>query len=55
MFATENGSLMAIEYLIKEGAHVGIVDDQNRNCIHLACQGGHDEVLPFILQVVLLN
>ncbi|RDD38683.1 Transient receptor potential cation channel subfamily A member 1 [Trichoplax sp. H2] len=50
MFATENGSLEAIKHLISQGADTTKVDDQNRNCLHLTCRGGHDIILPYILQ-----
>ena len=53
MFATENGNLASIKELINQDADFSVLDDQKRNCLHLACRRGHLEVLNYILKVML--
>lgn len=52
MFATESGALLTMEILLQRGAAIGLIDDQKRSCLHLACRGGHKKIIPLIFQVI---
>ncbi|XP_071115571.1 ankyrin repeat domain-containing protein 50-like [Haliotis cracherodii] len=49
MVAALRGHKEVVELLVSEGANVSLVNQRRDNILHLACRGGHLEVVKYIL------
>ncbi|XP_048250649.1 uncharacterized protein LOC124152553 [Haliotis rufescens] len=49
MVAAENGHRQVFDLLVREGADVTLVDDGRNNILHVACLGGHVDVVKYVL------
>jgi tankyrase len=48
-FASGYGRKEVVEYLLANGANIGLRDDGGLNCLHNACSFGHTEVVQILL------
>ena len=48
-FASKNGHLSIIEYLISKGANIEAKDKYERTPLHYACQEGHIEIVEYLI------
>ncbi|XP_067660340.1 putative ankyrin repeat protein RF_0381 [Haliotis asinina] len=49
MVAAEMGKKDVVEFLVEHGADLLLVNDSDSNILHLACKGGHLEVVKYIV------
>ncbi|XP_046547533.1 ankyrin repeat domain-containing protein 50-like [Haliotis rubra] len=49
MLAAEIGHREVFDVLVKEGADVSLVDDNGNNILHVACIGGHVDMVKYVL------
>ncbi|XP_046547545.1 serine/threonine-protein phosphatase 6 regulatory ankyrin repeat subunit A-like, partial [Haliotis rubra] len=49
MVAAEMGHREVFDVLVKEGADVSLVDDNRNNILHVACIGGHVDMVKYVL------
>ncbi|XP_067658335.1 serine/threonine-protein phosphatase 6 regulatory ankyrin repeat subunit A-like [Haliotis asinina] len=49
MMATEKGQRDVFDLLVREGADVSLVDDYRNNILHVACIGGHVDMVKYVL------
>ncbi|XP_048250455.1 ankyrin repeat domain-containing protein 50-like isoform X2 [Haliotis rufescens] len=49
MVAAEKGHRQVFDLLVREGADVSLVDDDGNNILHMACIGGHVDMVKYVL------
>ncbi|XP_071111739.1 ankyrin repeat domain-containing protein 50-like [Haliotis cracherodii] len=49
MMAAEKGHRQVFDLLVREGADVSLVDDNGSNILHVACLGGHVDIVKYVL------
>ncbi|XP_067660182.1 putative ankyrin repeat protein RF_0381 [Haliotis asinina] len=49
MYAAQEGHKEVFDLLVREGANLSLVDDEDRNILHLACTGGNVDVVKYVL------
>ncbi|XP_046550763.1 ankyrin-1-like [Haliotis rubra] len=50
MMAAEKGNIELVQFIVKEGGNMLLTDDDEENMLHIACHGGHVEMVKYILQ-----
>ncbi|XP_067653322.1 protein fem-1 homolog B-like [Haliotis asinina] len=51
MLAAENGHKNVVELLVDKGADVSLKDETGGNVLHIACYGGHLDVVKYLLSL----
>ncbi|XP_071111894.1 serine/threonine-protein phosphatase 6 regulatory ankyrin repeat subunit A-like [Haliotis cracherodii] len=49
MMAAEKGHRQVFDLLVTQGADVSLVDDNRNNILHVACLGGHTDMVKYVL------
>ncbi|XP_067660172.1 putative ankyrin repeat protein RF_0381 [Haliotis asinina] len=57
MYAAKEGHKEVFDLLVREGANLSLVDDEDRNILHLACTGRNVDVVKYVLmqKIVSIN
>lgn len=50
LVACQEGMTRRVEKLLEEGLNMNILDENDTSPLYIACQSGHDEVVPILLE-----